>query len=231
MELEFTTTACNRPELLEKTYKSFTNNLLGINFKKSTLYINVDPVPIKKNIENIENICKKYFGNVIINYANTPNFAEAVIWCFSKVKGNIFFHLEDDWLLNKKVNIIDIINFIKNKKLLNWHQCIFEKNIITQPNEPSLLPSLHNTKITKFFLKYMTNKENPESQMKIFYRNMKKKKILFFNYIIWDINLVTDIGRIWLIKNNIKRNYQETSKKINKNEWSPWIRWDISNYK
>lgn len=59
----------------------------------------------------------------------------------------------------------------------------------------------------------MTNKENPEAQMKIFYRNMKKKKILFFNYIIWDINLVTDIGRTWLIKNNIKRNYQETSKK------------------
>lgn len=54
-------------------------------------------------------------------------------------------------------------------------------------------------------------------------------------YIIWDINLVTDIGIKWLIKNNIKnnikRNYQETSKKINKNEWSPWIRWDISNYK
>lgn len=231
MELEFTTTACNRPELLEKTYKSFTSNLLGINYKKSTLYINIDPVPTKENIENIENICKKYFGNVVINYSNTPNFANAVIWCFSQIKGDIFFHLEDDWVLNKKVNMKNILDFITNKKIYNWHQCIFEKKIINQPNEPSLLPSLHNTKITKYFLKHMTNKENPEAQLKIFYRNIRKKQKIIFNYIIWDRGLVSDIGRNWLLKNNIQRNYQEMRKDKNKKKWSPWIRWDLSNYK
>ena len=35
MELEFTTTACNRPELLDKTYESFVNKLHGINWKES----------------------------------------------------------------------------------------------------------------------------------------------------------------------------------------------------
>ena len=53
MELEFTTTACNRPEILEKTYKSFTTNLKDINFNKSTLYINIDPSPDNNNITKI----------------------------------------------------------------------------------------------------------------------------------------------------------------------------------
>ena len=97
--MEFTTTACNRPELLERTYSSFTKNIKGLDFKKCILYINVDPSPHGQNIEKNEEVAKKYFGKVIVNYPDKPNFARAVIWCFTQVRGEYFFHLEDDWVL------------------------------------------------------------------------------------------------------------------------------------
>jgi len=223
MELEFTTTACNRPEILDRTYKSFTANLEGVNFKKSTLYINIDPAPNNNDIIEVENIAKKYFGTVIANYPETPNFASAIIWCFSQVKGLVFFHLEDDWVLNKKVNLETMYNY--SQKYSNWHQCILEKTVITQPDEPTLLPSLHNTKITQLFLKRVNNKTNPEAQLKCIYRDLKKINLKLFTYIIWGKGLVTDIGREWLNKNNLRRNYEETSRTGNTKKWTPWISW------
>lgn len=228
MELEFTTTACNRPEILERTYKSFTTNLKGVNFKKSILYINIDPAPNNNNIINVEKVAKKYFGKVIANYPEKPNFASAIIWCFSQVKGVIFFHLEDDWLLNKKINLETMYNY--SKKYSNWHQCILEKKIITQPNEPTLLPSLHNTKITQLFLTKVDNKTNPEAQLKCIYRDLKKRNFNLFTYIIWGKDLVTDIGRKWLNQNNLRRNYEETAQTSHNNrKWSPWISWTNNN--
>ena len=35
--MDFTTTAVIRPEIIDSTYKSFNENLLGINLKKCTL--------------------------------------------------------------------------------------------------------------------------------------------------------------------------------------------------
>lgn len=223
MELEFTTTACNRPEILERTYKSFTSNLLNVDFEKSTLYINIDPAPNNINITKMEDVAKKYFGTVVANYPQKANFASAVIWCFSQVKGDVFFHLEDDWLLNQKIDVKTMYNY--SKKYSNWHQCILEKNVINQPNEPTLLPSLHNTKITQLFLKKIDSKTNPEAQLKCVYRDLKKRGLTLFTYVIWGKGLVTDIGRKWLNNKGLRRDYGKTSSTNNKNKWSPWISW------
>ena len=48
MNINFTTTATVRPDILEKTYKSFTNKLVGIDFSKTTIYINIDLLPNTK---------------------------------------------------------------------------------------------------------------------------------------------------------------------------------------
>ena len=219
MELEFTTTACNRPEILEKTYQSFTSKLKGVNFRKSTLYINIDPAPDKKNIQEVEKVAKKYFGKVVANYPINANFAKAVIWCFQQVKKDIFFHLEDDWLLNREVDLQKVLFFCS--KHLNWHQCVFQKKNIQQANEPCLLPSLHNTQYTKIYLKLMNSKINPEAQMKYIHRN---NQITGLTYIIWDKNLVQDIGKKWLLQKGLRRNYAEISKKKG---WTPWVRWTM----
>ena len=72
--MSFTTTACNRPNIIERTYDSFCNNVLGIDFHDITLYINIDPAPKSDNREVIIEIAKKYFGNVVVNLPRRSNF-------------------------------------------------------------------------------------------------------------------------------------------------------------
>lgn len=221
MELEFTTTACNRPEILEKTYKSFTTNLKDINFNKSTLYINIDPSPDNNNItKNIE-IAKKYFGKVIYNLPKESNFAEAILWCFNQVKGEFFFHLEDDWILLREINIDNMIKLIKNEKL----QCILNKKNIHELYEPSFIPSLFYTKIIKIYINLMDNKSNPECQMKEIFRSnlydiQKYKSIPYLP----GYELSRDIGRNWLLQNGLERDYDKNRKDYHK-EWTPWTTW------
>ena len=46
MEIEICVPAINRPKLIEQMISSFCNHIKGIDFSKSTIYLNVDPVPI-----------------------------------------------------------------------------------------------------------------------------------------------------------------------------------------
>ena len=227
ISLEFTTTACNRPEILEQTYQSYTRNLNNIDFKKSTLYINIDPTPNNTNILSVVNVAKKYFGNVVYNIPNEPNFAQAILWCFQQVKGEYFFHLEDDWNLMREVNIHDMIGIIKSP---NIFQCILNKKNINPKElyEPAFIHSLFLTKIVKVYLQLMNNESNPESQMKNIYRqnifHIQKYKSQPF---LPNIELSRDIGREWLKSNGIKRDYDKHRTNHNQ-KWTPWTTWKIS---
>jgi len=224
--LQFTTTACNRPELLDITYNSFTSNLKGVDFSKSTLYINIDPAPNSDNIFRVEEVASKYFGNVICNYPEAPNFAKAISWCFSKVSGEFFFHLEDDWVLNKTIHIDEIISKLNTSSL----QCVLNKKstIRSEIGEPMFIPSLFRTEHLKKYLPIMDAVSNPEAQMKYIYRKnqllLNQYKSILFNR---SIEISSDIGRRWLIKHNITRDYAKTSKNNNSVVWSPWITWKI----
>ena len=227
ISIEFTTTACNRPKILEQTYKSYTHNIKNVDFTKSTLYINIDPAPDNTNISEVINIARKYFGNVIYNTPNEPNFAKAIIWCFQQVKGEYFFHLGDDWILMREVNIYDMIDIIK---LPNVSQCILNKKNINPREiyEPAFIPSLFLTKIVKVFLQLMNNESNPEAQMKnIFRKNIfqiqKYKSKSFASH----IELSRDIGREWLNRNGIKRDYDK-HRTDNNQKWTPWTTWKIN---
>ena len=227
MELEFTTTACNRPEILYQTYKSYTTKLKGIDFKKSTLYINIDPAPNNDNIMNVIHVAKYFFGNVVYNIPETPNFAEAVLWCFNQVKGEFFFHLEDDWILREEININDMIKIL-NKG--NYLQCILNKKSNIEPFEPAFIPSLFRTKVMKFYLSLMNNESNPEAQIKNIYRNnlYNIRKYVSINFKT-NIELSHDIGREWLKKKGLKRDYDKhKDSSIKSKNWTPWTTWTYS---
>jgi len=218
--LEFTTTACNRPSVLNATYASYCKNLTGIDFSKSTVYLYVDPAPDSKNIQMVEEVARKYFGTVIVNYSSSPNFAAAALWCFSQVKGEFFFHLEDDWKLMKAINIHSMISKLGTSNL----QCVLNKGrtsiTIKETGEPCFVPSLI---ATQYWKKYLTNFRldiNPEYQMKVLFKN--KSTGLFKNRSIYynpAQELSKDIGRSWLMANKLARSYTPGAK------WSPWIKW------
>jgi len=220
--LEFTTTACNRPHILNSTYASYTSRLIGVDFKESTLYLNVDPSPSKDNIIEVENIAKKYFGTVVVNYPETSNFAAAAHWCFSQVKGKYFFHLEDDWNLCRSVNVQSLISKLDDSTF----QCILNKKrtkyLKLEKGEPSFMPSLISTEIWKKYLDNFDTSINPEYQFKKLFRD-KTAGLSEFTSVYYNesFEFSKDIGRDWLRNNKIVRNYSAGS------SWSPWINWKI----
>lgn len=218
--LEFTTTACNRPAVLSSTYSSYSKNLKGVDFKKSRLYLNIDPSPDSTDINRVEEVAKQYFGEVIVNYPNTSNFSAAAFWCFSQVKGDMFFHLEDDWHLTREIDIHQMISKLGTTNL----QCILNKKrtptALRELGEPSFVPSLISTKYWQKYLIDFDLSINPEYQMKTRFRD--KSTSLFNNKSVnYDSSkeLSKDIGRLWLTKNGLTRNYKKGT------SWSPWINW------
>jgi len=220
--LEFTTTACNRPDILNSTYASYTSRLTGVDFKESILYLNVDPSPNQDNIIEVENTAKKYFGTVIVNYPETSNFAAAAYWCFSQVKGPYFFHLEDDWNLCQTIDIHSLINMLNDSTF----QCILNKKrtkyLTLEKGEPSFVPSLISTEIWKKYLDNFDTSINPEYQFKKQFQNSKTGLSKFTSvYYNERLEVSKDIGRDWLKRNKISRKY------ANGATWSPWINWKI----
>ena len=218
--LEFTTTACNRPEILNRTYASYCSKLQGVDFKASILYINIDPSPTVNNIEAVEKIAKKYFGTVIVNLPSTANFAKAIIWCFSQVRGPYFFHLEDDWELLRPVNLHMLISVLGSSNL----QCVLNKKKtsigLKEAGEPTFVPSVFSTAHLKKYLPHMVDNLNPEHQMKLNFKNKKNKLYLHKSVVVnQQFEFSKDIGRSWLSQNKLIRNYTKPKK------WSPWITW------
>ena len=224
ISLEFTTTACNRPKILESTYKSYTTRLKNVDFKNSTLYINVDPTPHSDNIIEVIDIANKYFGNVIEYVPEKPNFAAAVLWCFNQVKGDLFFHLEDDWNLMKDVDIHKMVKLLGKDNI----QCLLNKtpNLIPprEIGEPAFIPGLSSKKYIQKYLPLMDDLSNPEAQIKnIFRKNKKFQKNKSIN-IDPNNEFSRDIGRIWLQQNGLERDYENQRTK-EKGKWTPWTTW------
>lgn len=194
--LTFTTTAMPRPELISKTYESFTKNLSDFDFSKATLYINIDPFPDKKDDykrQEVLDIARKHFGNVISNMPEKGNFAQAVKWCFSKIETYYNFHLEDDWemLTSFKVSSFNqffIPSHVQQVGLRAW------KNI--QPNF-CLSPSFIRGSFCREIAERMTIDSNPEVQIRNIQNQYKKDSFLIFPF---DQRMVVlkDLGRNWM---------------------------------
>ena len=103
IKLDLVLVATLRPEILEITLNSFYHKLLK-NFDVR-LIVNIDPIGDKRYVQqDIINVCKKYFPNIIFRTPNSASFSKAVQWGWQQVKSEIFFHLEDDWCLKKNVD-------------------------------------------------------------------------------------------------------------------------------
>jgi hypothetical protein len=225
ISLDFCTTACCRPNILAKTYSSFTTRLLGINFKESTLYINIDPIP-KINPDRTIDIAKKYFGNVVVNIPEKPNFSKALQWCFSQPKNNkYFFYLQDDWILLQHFHIAHLIDTLGKCITVERprHSGIERRCRIAVVNLRAyksigdyricLSPGLFNTKWASRFAARMDVDYNPEKQTRHKSADNPGGGIMTCYYIALHTPshkaIVEDIGREWMEKHNIIRNTTE----------------------
>jgi hypothetical protein len=204
MRLEFTTTAMQRPGIVLDTYRSFAANLTGVDFKDSTLYLNIDPMPAEGDAGAVVLAAREFFGTVIVNQPDHPCFPAAVKWCWSQPGGEYFVNLEDDWLLERPVNIADMLAPLRADPGLS---CV---NIRVYPHNDDrlcLAPGLWRTDHAKAIAAKMRLDANPEMQLRParpnnphggLHNGYKGKQLPGPRALI-------DMGRPWMVNNGLVR--------------------------
>jgi len=227
MKIDVCTTATYRPELLERTFCSFKENLF-LDEHEYRLVINVDPVgsDTKKEVQVIR-VCDKYFRFVKANFPKQPHFGHAFVWCWQNVETPIVFHLEEDWELMQKVDVNHMLQMFTKYPTLaslrlnmfksvdgvtkNWSH--FHKHngdfFPIPPEEKGLLgwcghPGFTTLHFIKTVIPHINPERNPEKQIKGHNSN--------FGHLFRDHEfgvysppnsppVVRDIGRRWMVEN------------------------------
>jgi hypothetical protein len=214
MNIAFTTTATNRPEIIERTYTSFCENINGINFKDTTLFINIDPAPNTINIKEGVRVARRFFGKVIYNMPSVPNFSAAINWLWSQATTPYIFHLEDDWVLKRPINIGSMLKAMEQKDVEHVALRAYKHKY----HKMCLSPSLISQKLYGHVAGKLRTDINPELQL-------RSKEIVGFNFrarhvvvLPRDIRttLIRDIGRKWMQINKIRR----PAKKVKFFKWA-----------
>jgi hypothetical protein len=220
--MEFTTTATCRPEIIRRTYESFSTNLLNVSLGASTLYLNVDAAPEGNDPQDIIAIAKMYFRNVVANISTTPCFCQAFKWCWERPNDDFFFHLEDDWLLLKPIDIKDLFetfNRFDDKLAVINLRAYLE---ITD-DRICLSPGLVKTIFAQYIVDELDVTTNPEPQTRVTgpANRTGKNKMGYYGlqYPVQSPEIVIqDIGRPWLAKRGLQR---PLSDKYVFNTWEP----------
>jgi len=232
--IDITMTATRRPKVIDRTLKSFTKHIFK-NQKDYRLIINIDPVGEDVKNNKIIDICEKYFEHLVIIEPKTPSFSKAVIRVWKETKSEYIFHLEDDWFLERDIDIKELIyqmNYDNNLACIRFYKekipethfptmfdCIYEyqpeKNLFfpmtgtcNSLNQFGLNPVLIRKKFIDESLLVMCNNKNPEKQ---FRENNPKMKNILKRWIFsiygnpGDPRLVFDIGSEWRLNSKFKK--------------------------
>ncbi|KKM16176.1 hypothetical protein LCGC14_1688510 [marine sediment metagenome] len=216
MDLDITTTATVRPEILGQTLDSFRTNLLKGNHNYR-LIINIDPIGEQnKTQEDVLKVARSFFSNIVYNVPEECSFTKAVIWCWKQSKTDYVFHLEDDWIMLTNVNIDHIFSTIN--KYPQYSSFALSQYVLNKSHEPppSLITNRQRICLNPTFIRYnfieqvinlMNCNADPERQLgrrgKIS-RKLKTKHAIYTECGYSPI--VHDIGREW--RNN--QGYRKT---------------------
>lgn len=208
--LQFTTThVAQRPDILRRTIESFQSNLIDIDFSNSKIFINIDFAPDYPNLEDGSDktidFLNSVFGEVVFNKTEEPNFTRAIQWCWNSVEDEIFFHLEDDWVLEEKVSIEEIMPYFNNKNVFAVNLRAYK---FAGPRA-CLLPALYRKSFCRKFVEKLDYYRNPENQLRSYVKVNKDFFNIHYPEDIHDI-ILKDIGREWLRHKGLKRNQIST---------------------
>lgn len=112
--IDITTTATLRPEILARTYESFTSHLLKPDLAHYHCILNVDPIGEDISPDEVIEVAKRFFPNVVSHVSEISNFALAMKWCWSHTKAEYVFNLEDDWHMLKDLDLSRMIDIMES---------------------------------------------------------------------------------------------------------------------
>jgi hypothetical protein len=224
---DVTMTACNRPELLERTLRSFFIYFIGLKKSIPRLIINIDPVGTDAPIQDTLDICYNYFSEVVWNTPWRPSFPKASKWVWSQIESPIIFHLEDDWEMLREVSLSKMLDILytfpdlailrlpafasgtdtmKNwNKFFNWNGIFFECPLDLRGGLGFCgHPSLIKKSFISYVFPYLDATKNIEKQIK--HHNKPLTGYLnSCNYGVYaqqnEPPAIQDTGRQWMIDN------------------------------
>jgi hypothetical protein len=229
--LEFTTTAMNRPEIVYRTYKSFKDRLLGVDWPASKVYINVDPAPTGERSAVVDAVERATGAKVVFRFPEKCNYSDAYKWLWRRSKGEYFFNLEDDWELCEEVQIKSLVDKLMSSEKhvavpLRAYQYFYKST----PTSPSLYKTLHFRDVSY----RMSARQNPETQlhdiMKTDYESGKaihpKDRTCLYPFGSNRV-VVRDIGREWLENSEYTRPQllnDGDPRKVKKCHFTGWVK-------
>lgn len=204
MRLEFSCTACRRPGIARDTFASFAENLRGVDFRASRLYLNIDPVPTTAAWSEVVRAAHSVFGDVRSRLPDSPCFPAAVKWCWQQPGGEFFVHLEEDWLLRQPVEIGEML------ALLQADPGLSVVNLRAYPHNDDricLAPGLWRTAHAKAIAEKMRTDANPEMQLRRARPNNPHGDLhLGYRGMQYPAQIVLkDIGRAWMATMGLRR--------------------------
>ena len=183
--IDVVTTATIRPSIINVTYDSFCRKMFSKDYEYR-LIINVDPIgDTGFSQDDVLEVAKKYFKNIVFNFPKEPSFAKAVRWAWGATESDYVFHLEDDWLLQMNVDINDFVGVIDRhdhvgyiglKKngfvnIVNGKKMIFDWASKSREDSFRALwrisfnPGMYKGRMVRELVPIMVDTLNPESQL------------------------------------------------------------------
>ena len=228
VNINITTTATLRPELLDRTYNSFCNNLFGSKPSNCRLIINIDPVGGNYSKYDVLDVAHKYFDYVTYNVSKEPSFPKAWKWCWDQVNSGFVFHLEEDWELLRPVQIEDMMSILdRNKHLATlrmlkmnvpgnltfFRSKYLVKDGFLQAQDRSVSfggnPQLIKGVFVEQARKYLLVDRNPEKQFRVTSPDLWENVVSKWDYGVYTREgygaLVKDIGREWRRKHGFDK--------------------------
>lgn len=222
--IDITMTSVIRPGLLDRTLRSICDKICT-DKNRFRLIINVDPIGSKLKPMKVVKTAEKYFDNITYNIAKEPSFAKAVKWVWKNSDAPYIFHIEDDWLINRPIDVDDMINILKKNVKLSSLRLYKSKTPKRKKfttfacnwvyNEDGfylskdwkkqfgLNPILIKREFINQALPRMRDNVNPEKQFR-YSQDYMRKVIKDWQYGLYskpgERAAVTDIGREWIKK-------------------------------
>lgn len=223
-----TTSSCRKTII--RTYRSFLNQVKCSGAIRFIVHIDVLH---SENLKSLKKFFKKLESmrgiqvDVKINDSPSKNFheahAKAVSYLFSRIESPYYFHLEDDWVFQKKLDLdsllklmderlfVDHIRFnrktiadkswlyhlsdeISEEYLFPNHEVVVDGIPLVQVPTWSFNPHLGRTSVIKNFVN-MKIKENPEKYLCHNYPKLSGGGKIYLYGKIGDSAFVTDLGR------------------------------------
>jgi hypothetical protein len=213
VKLDFTMTACVRPEILRRTLISFRDRLHDVCLADSTLFLNVDPVPCELP-DLVVDVASKFFAAVIPRFPPKPSFPMAVKWCWLQPTTHYFFHLEDDWELAELVSVASMAKILDDSPTLT---CVNLRAYDADNDLICLCPGLFRAAHAKVISDRLSLTANPEKQLRPASSENPEggQQAEYTGTRYPNHRIIFDIGRVWLRASGWRKD---------RDEW--FTRWD-----